>query len=147
MWEQLVDKGLREKEARWLYTSLAMIERYLDAPIPSGVLDALGAESPLALREFLAGTTMYYLSFCNPLRVSLSERLTWHRPGAERAMALAHGLFPTPDQLRDYYPEIAPARRIPQLYVHHWGLMADGVRRLLFRVPRRSWLQRARGGR
>jgi hypothetical protein len=146
LWHRLVDEGLRRGEARWLYTPLVLIERYLDAPIPAWVIEALGRQTPPALRAFIARSTMYHLSFCNPMRISLADRLTWHRPGFERAVALWHCLVPTPTQLRNYYPELAPSRRVPYLYAHHLGLMVDGARRLLLRVPRRSWLYRHNGG-
>lgn len=146
MWQQLIQESIEKREARWFYTSLALTVRYLHADIPASVLEALAAATPPGWREFLSRSTLYHLSFCNPLRVSLQERLMWHRPGIERTVALWHCLFPAPTQLREYHPEITAKGQLPLAYLRHWLSMGDGFRRSLLRLPRRSWLRREQGG-
>jgi hypothetical protein len=145
-WQTLVQAATEKQEARWFYTSLTLSVRYLKAEIPAWVLEALENATPPGWREFLSRSTLYHLSFCNPLRVSLQERLMWHRPGRERTVALWHCLFPAPTQLREYHPEITAKGQLPLAYVRHLRSMADGFRRSLLRLPRRSWIRREQGG-
>lgn len=146
MWRRLVQSAVQKGEARWFYTSLEMAVRYLKVPVPQEVLTTLAEATPVGWRTFLSRSTLYHLSFCNPLRVSLQERLMWHRPGKERAVAVWHCLFPAPTQLQEYHPEIINQGQLPLAYARHLFSMVDGFRRSLFRLPRRSWLRREQGG-
>lgn len=146
MWHGVIHDALQQGEARWLYTALNVAVKYADISVPLPILEMLARGTPAALRNFLERTTLYQLSFCNPLRVSLQDRLTWHRPGKERMTALWHCLFPTPEQLREYHPDLTQARQLPLAYLRHLNSMADGYRRSLLHLPRRSWLRRDHGG-
>lgn len=145
-WQAVIHNAMQQGEARWLYTALHIAVRYLKVAIPTPVLETLTNATPRGFRNFLANSTLYHLSFCNPLRVSLEERLMWHRPGRERMVALWHCLFPAPTQLREYHPHLTRTRQLPLAYVRHLSSMVDGFRRSLLRLPRRSWLRREQGG-
>jgi hypothetical protein len=145
-WQSLVQNALQKGEARWFYTALWLTERYWQGTVPTAVLEQLAQTTPQGWRTILERSNLYYLSFCNPLRVSLQERLTWHRPGRERIAALWHCLFPAPTILREYHPDLSRKRQLPLAYARHLSSMVDGYRRTLFHVPRRSWLRREQGG-
>lgn len=145
-WQQVIHNAMHQGEARWLYTALHIAAQYFKVKVPPHILESLANATPPGFRDFLTNSTLYQLSFCNPLRVSLQERLLWHRPGRERVVALWHCLFPAPTQLREYHPNLTRTRQLPLAYVRHLNSMADGFRRSLFQLPRRSWLRREQGG-
>ena len=99
------------------------------------------------MRRFLDHTTLTYLSFCNPLALTLGERLSWYRPGRERLRAVGSRLLPRPHERVQCRPRLARSYLLPMSYLAYGGAQAEGLLRRLLALPRRPWLRREQGGR
>lgn len=141
-WEVLLAAAHRRGEERLLFGPLLLTQRYLAFSPPAAVMETLERGTPAPLRAFLGRATLSYLSFCNPLSLTLRERLCWHRAGRERLSAILYRLFPPPEEIRQLHPDTA----LPLAYLAYGAALTDGARRRLLRVPRRPWQQREQGG-
>ena len=146
-WDALLDAGRRRREERLLYPSLSLAERYLGCIAPPEVLAGLAQGTPARLRAFLERADLFYLSFCNPQTMSLSEKLSVYRPGREQVLALRYRLLPSPSEMRDLYPGLARPHLLPVAYLVHFLRILAWPWRQVLRLPRLSWLRRDRGGR
>ncbi len=146
-WDLLVEEGQRRREERLLYAPLRLAERYLGRVAPPGVMADLAQSTPTRLCGFLERADLYYLSFCNPRPLSLGDKLSLYRPGREKLVAWRYRLVPTPKEMPRLYPRLARPHQVPMAYLVHFLRILVWPLRQMLRLPRLSWINRARGGR
>jgi hypothetical protein len=145
-WGRLLDAAQRRREERLLYAPLSVSERYLGPIAPAEVMARLAVGVPPRLHDYLARLDLYHVSFCNPLSIPLGDKLHWYWPGREQLVALRYLLFPSPGEMREYYPRMKRYWGLPLAYLNHGRQVFVWPLQRVLRLPRHAWLHRARGG-
>lgn len=137
-WAWLVGAGGRPQGARFLWPSLALVDRIAPGRLPAGPLEALRQACPPALMRWLGEQSL--------------DALLWHGgPGARRALLelpriwpigwreeLRYWqtvLLPEPSRLADRYPDLAERGRVDLMLLRHVQYNLRQFRRRLAQRP------------